>query len=433
MAPSHHNSILMLSIHGYVAAQPKLGLPDTGGQVAFVLELARQFAEMGYEVDVCTRRFEDQPAIEELGPRLRLLRIPCGGREFICKENMHDHMDEFVQNFISESSRLELRYDVINSHYWDAGWAGQRIADVLQIPHVHTPHSLGAWKRRQMRDAGEIVDVNYRFPERISKELRVYQQCDHLIATSIQQADLLTQQYRVEPSKITMIPPGINADRFHPVKPKRIEALRQELRISPHDVYALGRIAPNKGYDLLVRSLPILRKLVPDARLVLAVGADSEADQQRVAKLKEIADACGAAPHIDFRGYVADSELADYYRAAGVFALCSRYEPFGMTAVEAMACGTPTVITIHGGLHSAVDFGIHALYADPKQPGEYAAALAMPLLYPQLRERLAGSGAELAHGRYSWTAIARRTLEALTELQPLDDDAVNTPYAPAVV
>ncbi len=142
---------------------------------------------------------------------------------------------------------------------------------------------------------------------------------------------------------------------------------------------------------------------------------------------------CGATPHIDFRGYIPDDQLADHYRAAGVFALCSRYEPFGMTAVEAMACGTPTVITIHGGLHAAVDFGVHALYADPKQPEEYAAALAMPLLYPQLRERLSECGAQLAHGRYSWTAIARRTLEVLSELEAMSDDEGNARYAPAEV
>jgi mannosylfructose-phosphate synthase len=109
-------------------------------------------------------------------------------------------------------------------------------------------------------------------------------------------------------------------------------------------------------------------------------------------------------------GYVADDAMADHYRAAGVFALCSRYEPFGMTAIESMACGTPTVSTVHGGLHEAIEFGTHALYADPKIPEEYAAMLAMPLRYPALHERLSVEGARFARRQFGWTGIARRTL-----------------------
>jgi mannosylfructose-phosphate synthase len=93
-----------------------------------------------------------------------------------------------------------------------------------------------------------------------------------------------------------------------------------------------------------------------------------------------------------------------------VFALPSRYEPFGMTAVEAMACGTPCVVTIHGGLEEMFDFGAQALFADPKRPGEFAVMLSMPLRYPQLRERLSIDGARFARRMFGWRGIARRTL-----------------------
>jgi mannosylfructose-phosphate synthase len=92
--------ILMLSLHGYFAAEPQLGLPDTGGQVVFVLELAKQLAELGYAVDMVTRRFEDQPEFDDMGPHLRVWRIPFGGPDFIRKEDMHDHLDEFARAFL---------------------------------------------------------------------------------------------------------------------------------------------------------------------------------------------------------------------------------------------------------------------------------------------------------------------------------------------
>src|SRR5690606_33610546 len=116
--------ILMLSIHGYVSAEPELGKPDTGGQVVFVLELAKRFARLGYRVDLVTRRFGKQPEMDKINPNLRVWRIPFGGKEFIRKEDMHGQLRDFVTNFLAEVNRRKLSYDVVSSHYWDAGWAG---------------------------------------------------------------------------------------------------------------------------------------------------------------------------------------------------------------------------------------------------------------------------------------------------------------------
>ena len=123
MTDPQRQSILMISTHGYVGAEPELGKPDTGGQVVFVLELAKRFARLGYDVDVVTRRFEDQPEYDEINKSLRVWRIPYGGSEFIRKEDMHESILDFVNNFLSEVRRKNRSYDVVNSHYWDAGWA----------------------------------------------------------------------------------------------------------------------------------------------------------------------------------------------------------------------------------------------------------------------------------------------------------------------
>lgn len=400
----------MLSIHGYVAAEPELGMPDTGGQVVFVLELAKRFARLGYQVDLVTRRFGKQPESDRVNPNLRVWRIPFAGRDFLRKEDMHGHLRDFVTNFLAEANRRKLRYDVVASHYWDAGWAGQRIAEELRIPHVHTPHSLGSWKRKDMKGSRGDEETVYRFTERIEKEFLVYRNCDHVIATTEQQVDIIHQDYGIPRDHVTLIPPGIDEQRFTPAQPSRIAEIRRKLGFKADDVYCVARAATNKGIDLLIESLPALRRLVPKARLQLAVGAGSERDRDRVAKWKGLASDLGVAPHVKWIGYVADEDMADHYRAAGVFALSSRYEPFGMTAIEAMACGTPTVATVHGGLHEAIEFGTHALFADPKEPEEFAALLGMPLRYPKLRERLSLEGARFSRRQFGWTGIARRTL-----------------------
>lgn len=419
--------ILMLSLHGYVAAEPELGLPDTGGQVVFVLELAKQFRDLGYVVDVVTRRFEDQPEFDDMGANLRVWRIPFGGAEFLRKEDMHDHLDEFVARFDDAIRETQISYDYISSHYWDAGYAGQQISEEFGIVHIHTPHSLGSWKRDDMAGDPQAIESNYRFEERIRKEFLTFRRCDLVIATTNQQVEILRSDYDVPDSHVAMIPPGIDETRYTPVTEAERAALRRRLKFRKNDVYTVGRAAANKGYDLLIRALPELREQIPNARIQLAVGANSGADRRRIEKWKALAVELGVAEHVKWLGYVEEDDMAAHYRAASVFALPSRYEPFGMTAAEAMACGTPCVVTVHGGLEEMFDFGAHALFADPKRPREFAVMLSMPLRYPQLRERLSIVGARFARRMFGWRGIARRTLGAFEKARSqYDRTAIDT-------
>lgn len=406
-------SILMLSLHGYVAAEPELGKPDTGGQVVFVIELAKRFSRLGYRVDVVTRRFERQPEFDRINDGLQVWRIPYGGKRFIRKEDMHDYLSDFITNFLASVRSRQIGYDVVNSHYWDAGWAGQKIAEELRIPHIHTPHSLGAWKREGMEGESdpEELEKRYRLEERIHKEFLTYRSCDHIIATTEEQLDVLQSEYDLPDKHISVIPPGVDENRFTPARNLVRKELQERFEIGPYTIYAVGRMAKNKGYDLLIQSLPTVFKLVPEAELLLAAGSENSArDREQETELKKLAKDLGVHKKIRWERYIPDEDMADYYRASAVFSLSSRYEPFGMTAIEAMACGTPTVITTHGGLLDLIEFGKHALYADPTQPEEYGAILAMPMRYPRLAEGLSNEGSRFARRTFGWTGIARRTL-----------------------
>lgn len=416
------NSILMLSLHGYVAAEPELGQPDTGGQVVYVLELAKRFSRLGYHVDLVTRRFEAQPEFDEVNENFQVWRIPFGGKKFIRKEDMHDYLGDFVTNGLAAIRNRGRQYGVVYSHYWDAGWGGQKIAEELNIPHVHTPHSLGWWKQYNMGEemSAEEMEQKYRFEERIHTEFLIYRNCDHIIATTEPQFQLLREHYDVLDRHITVIPPGMDETRFAPVRYAELETLQKQYDLTGYDAFTVGRMAANKGYDLLIRALPTLIELVPEARLVAAIGGEnSEQDEAGIVELKRLAEELGVAHKIDWRGYIPDENLADYYRAAGVFALCSRYEPFGMTAIEAMACGTATVVTVHGGLFEVIDFGRQALYADPNRPVEYGTMLALPMLYPRLAHELSVEGSRFARRNFGWTGIARRILAVFERAQTL--------------
>jgi mannosylfructose-phosphate synthase len=333
---------------------------------------------------------------------------------------MHDYLGDFVTNSLSAIRTSGRQYDIVYSHYWDGGWAGQKIAEELGIPHVHTPHSLGWWKEYNMGTdlSLEEMEETYRFKERIRTEFLVYRSCDHIIATTQPQTELLQKQYDVLERQITVIPPGMDETRFSPVRNQELTRIRQKYEFQEQDVLVVGRMAANKGYDLLIRSLPTLIELVPGARLVTAVGSeDSSQDAAGSEELRKLTENLGVADKVIWRSYVPDEELTDWYRAAAVFALSSRYEPFGMTVIEAMACGTPAVITVHGGLFEIIDFGKQALYADPNRPAEYGTMLAMPMLYPRLAEELSVEGSRFARRSFGWTGIAKRILNIFEMVQ----------------
>lgn len=410
--------IMMISTHGYVAAEPEFGKPDTGGQVVYVLELSKCLARMGYHVDILTRRFEDQPSSEQLAERVRVLRFPCGGNEFIRKETLCEHIPEWVENVAEFVATTDLSYSFINSHYWDAGLAGQTLANRFDIPHFHTPHSIGAWKRDNMDGDAKELERKYNFRHRVREEKVIYDECDLVIATTPAQRDiLLAHDYDVPTNKVRVIPPGYDDRRFFPVSRATRGTLKQELDLDGRIVLALGRMAHNKGYDLLIRAMPAVIERVEDARLLLAVGSTepNEKEIRQVNGLRQLAEELGIEDKVLFRNYIPDDWLADYYRAADVFALSSRYEPFGMTAVEAMACGTPTMVTTEGGLWEQVTWGLEAIYANPFDPPAYGHALAAILQHREVSDQLAKFGSQKARARFTWTGIAQQLLNLVQE------------------
>ena len=411
----------MVSTHGYVAAEPPLGAADTGGQVVYVLELAKKLAQLGFEVDIWTRRFEDQPAIDVVNDRVRVLRVPCGGRGFVEKEYLSWHLDEWSEHALRFIQAHRLKYQFFDSHYWDAGYATQRLAEALDVPHVHTPHSLGLWKRQLMErdfpDDAANFEKKYNFTERIRQETLLYRTCDEVIATTPPQVDMIVQDYGAPSEQVHMIPPGYDDNRFYPVSAASRNAIRQRLGFSGKVVLAIGRLARNKGYDLLVDAFTLAAGRLPDAVLHLAVGGNqlNAAEQRILDDLKAHAAGLGLAERVKFGGFVADAELADHYRAADVFVLSSRYEPFGMTAIEAMACGTPAVVTTQGGLYRALTFGRHALYADPFDKEDLGMSIVKVLKHPRLWVRLSRMGAHKARSLFTWTGIAQQLVSLIEE------------------
>jgi mannosylfructose-phosphate synthase len=425
--------IAMISTHGYVAALPPLGAPDTGGQVVFVIELSKQLARLGYKVDIWTRHFDNQPETEVVDDNVTILRVPCGSKEFIPKEQLYKNIPEWVENALRLIKKQSLSYYFINSHYWDAGLAGQSLSNALNIPHLHTPHSLGSWKKSQMEDAApedtEKLEEQFNFTTRVRHEQRLFHECDMVIATTPPQSDLIASDYGVAPAKIRMIPPGYDDNRFFPVSEASRQGIRTEMNYQGPVIASIGRLARNKGFDLLIRAFTIVATRIPEAKLRLAVSMQSSdhGDSRMLEELHELVIEHNLQDKVLITESLPDEQMADYYRAADVFALSSRYEPFGMTAIEALASGTPTVVTTRGGLYRALDFGVHALYTDTEDIEEFGICLLQALKYQRLRNRISQQGSLRVRTLFAWSGIAQQLLRAVEDRLHTGVDAAETP------
>jgi len=130
--------VAFLSIHGYVDPEPNLGLADTGGQIVYVLEMAKNLSKLGVKVDIFTRLFENRKREEYVCESARIIRIPCGPQSFVRKEDLFPYLDELVKRFFLYISQEGINYDVIHSHYWDAGYVALKLRDKMNALFVHT-------------------------------------------------------------------------------------------------------------------------------------------------------------------------------------------------------------------------------------------------------------------------------------------------------
>jgi len=413
---------LMVSTHGYFEGNPSFGRADTGGQIVFVIELSKALVRFGYKVDILTRQFEDLKHIEPLNDDVRIVRVPCGGSKFIPKEYLVEYLPELVDGFIEYCKRNNLQYEFIDSHYWDAGFVGSRLATVFNVPHVFTPHSLGIWKEMNMRQSltEEGVEINeadfeaeYNFKQRNTTEKAIMENASQVIATTPEQKTIIGEKYGISESKVSVIPPGFFPEKYRKMDESELKKAYEKYNLPPRFVVTVGRIASNKGYDLLIKAFKYVVQEVPEIKLVFAIGSDEPSDVEKREGLSQLAESVGLADNILFFGHI--KELEAFYNAAEILVMPSTYEPFGMVAIEAMACGTPAIVTSLGGLKDFLVDGEDALFANPLDSQALAETIIKLLKDKGLQKEILRKGYEKAHSTFTWEKIAESTLGIISQ------------------
>lgn len=406
-------SIAMLSTHGYFDPIPQLGRTDTGGQVTYVLELAKALTTLGAKVDIYTRWFDQsKPQIDPVPDcaDVRVIRISAGSWEFIPKEFIYDVLPELAQNMVKFIQDNNLDYDLYHGHYVDAGIVTLDVAKAMNKSAFFTAHSLGAWKKDQMGGDPEEMEKQFKFTHRIAEEVRIFEGVNAQTLTTELQLEKLNQLYDYYADNITIIECGTNIHTYRPLDPGQDDV---KIDLPEKYVFCISRIDSNKGHDMLIDAFAIVSKQIPDVDLIIGGGSPNPKQRELdiKANIQRMVDEKGLQEIIHIIGYVPDELMAPYYRQSEMFALPSLFEPFGMTTTEAMACGTPVVASKFGGIKTVINTGENGVLVDPTDAQEFADAIVDLLKDPKKANRIGEAGAETVQSYLSWEAIARRHLE----------------------
>lgn len=407
-----YNRIAMLSTHGYFDPIPLLGETDTGGQVLYVLELAKALARNGIKVDIYTRWFDKNrlqvdPLPDE--PDVRVIRIPAGPWHFVIKEEIYGLLPELTQNLADFIRQNELDYDLFHGHYVDAGIVTLDLARIFNKPAFFTAHSLGAWKRERMDGDPDEMERQFNFNHRINEEKRIYNAMQGHTVTSKVQLDKLRSLYNYQADNVEVIPPGVNIHKFKPLGPGEPNT---KTGLPEKYIFCLSRIDSNKGYDLLLNAFARLCKVRDDVYLVTGGGSSNPQPREKevIDMMRRIMKEKGIEDRIVLVGHVEEQMMVSYYQNAQFFVMPSIFEPFGMTTQEAMASGIPVIASRFGGINTVLTHENDGLLIDPSNEDEFTEAMLRLLDDKPFRDRLGHAASILVRREYSWEAMAERHL-----------------------
>ncbi len=377
---------------------------DAGGQNVYVAHVARQLGRIGHQVDVFTRK--DNPLLPDvfrLSPNVRVIHVSAGPARSIPKEKLLPYMDAFGDFLIDFFDRQKRPYDLMHANFFMSGAAALRVKARRGVPLVTTFHALGRVRRLHQGEADGFPD------DRFAIEDRLVAESERIIAECPQDRQDLVSLYQADPARVEIAPCGFDATEFSPV-PRHDARASLGWNADEFAILQLGRLVPRKGIDNVIRALAMLRDEHRERARLYIVGGNSEQPNviatPEIGRLTGIAEAMGVNRHVTFVGRRGRGLLRTFYSAADVFVTTPWYEPFGITPVEAMACGTAVIGSRVGGIQHTVVDGETGRLVPPKDPVALASALTQLIERPTLAASFAQSGLQRAKKCFTWEGVA---------------------------
>lgn len=436
--------------------------PDFGGQLVYVKEVALALAEeLGVRVDILTRQINDSDwpefsARRDSYPRsdkVRIIRIPFGGDEFLKKEELWPYLSDYVKGIEKFYREEEDWPDIITTHYGDGGLAGAMFSRRNEIPFTFTGHSLGAQKMDKLqvntRNLTEMLE-RFKFHLRLAAE-RISMANSSTIFVSTEQEK--KSQYShpayndmVSPEnekKFAVVPPGVNLEIFNPrldgedekIADLVADKFKRDLDPGRRDkpaVIAASRLDEKKNHQGLVKAFASNEELQQKANLVMTLrgidnpftgyeAADKE-ETEVLDNIMEVIEENNLEGKVSMFSLGSQQELASCYRVLAqkrsIFALVSFHEPFGLAPIEAMASGLPVVATKNGGPEEILkeddkEFGV---LVDPEDPDDIARGILQIIGEDDKWQEFHAAGQKRVKNKYTWKATAEDYYNRLSEI-----------------
>ena len=452
--------IQLFSPHGLIRYNnPEIGRDkDTGGQVKYVLEFLESLSQHPQvrKVDLFTRRIIDkrvssayEKEIEIVNEKARIIRITCGGNSYRAKETLWDHLDEFVDKTIRFIERQDDFPDVVHGHYADGNYLAGQISEVYGVPFLATGHSLGRNKKNILLKEGlaeDTINEKFNMKRRIVVEENLLEKADVVIVSTQHEIDTQYSLYKNKKAgKFEVVPPGVNTNLFYPFyrfdMPSFKMTIEQEQALyrvnsdierflfNPAKplILSIGRADKRKNFETIIQSFGEDKELQAMANLAIFAGVRRDITQMPVDEKDILTNLLLLLDKYDLYGKMAvpkkndpTLEVPEIYRVAarkkGVFVNATPGENFGLTIVEAAACGLPVVASPTGGPKEILDHCQNGLLVDVDNPKAIAEALKKIISDQALWEKYSGNGIVATNHLYSWEAHCARYMEIIVDL-----------------
>jgi sucrose-phosphate synthase len=439
--------IALISLHGLIRGENmELGRDaDTGGQTRYVVELAKKLSlkKCIERVDLFTRKIEDPKInriyareIEQIADKTHIIRIPFGPKRYLRKEVIWPYLDSFSDQAVLYFRRLGRIPDAIHSHYADAGFVGAQIARLLAVPFIFTGHSLGRVKRQRLEAKGiplPKMEARYNISNRIDAEEFALDTAAKVIVSTQQEIDEQYELYEnYDRRRKIIIPPGVDMSTFYPPRRrKQHTSIVQELsrflnNIRKPIILAISRADERKNIESLILAFARNKFLLENANLVILAGNRWDIRKMDAGSRKVLFNILYLIDKYDLYGKVAypkmhdQADVPEIYRMAaqtnGVFVNPALTEPFGLTLLEAGACGLPVVATNDGGPIGIIGDCRNGILIDPVKYEDIGNAIQKILEDPSLWKTYAANGIRNIKKYYSWKAHTRRYVSEVEKL-----------------
>ncbi len=391
-----------------------LGGVDSGGQNVYVAELAKHLASAGHHVDIFTRWDDPKlPKVIDWENNIRVIHVKAGPLGMLPKEELLPLMPAFKEDMVEFITSEKITYNLIHANFFMSGLVAMWLKEALNIPFVITFHALGYVRQIHQGKSDKFP------PERIQIERQIVQNADAVIAECPQDKTDLIEYYNAPVEKITIIPCGFSAKEFYPIN-REIACTIVGLRTDEKILLQLGRMVPRKGVDNVVRSLGRLKNSGVQYRLVVVGGETDDPNPMacpEIARLQKIARVEGVEDKVTFVGRKNREMLKYYYCAADLFISTPWYEPFGITPLESMACGTPVIGANVGGIKYSVLDGKTGFLVPPNDPEALASKVHLLISNPALHQQMKKAAVQRVKENFTWQKVATLVSELYKHIQ----------------